>query len=67
MIAAELRRLAGLLADRVQEKRDAGDQVAMFTTARLLDQVNEELGQLDAVKPPGDPDPKPGRRVFVKG
>ena len=64
---AELRQLGALLAARVKEKSDAGDSVAMFTTARLLDQVNEEIRQLDASpKPDGDKPPR-GCRVFVKG
>lgn len=63
MTPDDLRQLASLLASRVKDKSDAGDSVAMFTTARLLDQVNEEVRALDADEKPTPP----SRRIFVRG
>ncbi len=63
---SQRKQLASLLADRVKDKADRNDTVGMFTTARLLDQVNEEIAELEAESPAEKP-PATGRRVFVEG
>lgn len=64
MIISQRRQLASLLSERVKDK---ADDVEVSTAARLLDQVNAEIRELD-----GEPKPEstPGaghRRVFVRG
>lgn len=58
------KRLAQLLAERVRDRDAEGDAVGMFTTARLLDQVE---GELERPPAPPETDKPSGRRVFVRG
>jgi hypothetical protein len=68
MNVAQRRQLAALLAERVRDKADREDIVGEFTAARMLDQVNEEIEELDAAKPAIETSPPAGgRRIFVKG
>jgi len=69
MTNSQRRDLAALLGERVKDKADRDDLVGMFTAARLLDQVNEEIRELDEAPAdnPETPPPPGGRRIFVKG
>jgi len=67
MTMAERKQLASLLGERVKDKADRDDLVGMFTAARMLDQVNEEIEELDAKPAPETSPPAGGRRIFVQG
>lgn len=71
MTLSQRRNLATLLAERVRDKADRDDLVGMFTTARLLDQVNKEIQEIRETDEPAakaDKQPLTGaRRVFVRG
>lgn len=71
MTITQRKDLAALLSERVRDKADLNDVVGMFSTARMLDQVNGELRDLGELPPEeAKVDPAaiaPGRRVFVHG
>lgn len=67
MIISQRRQLASLLSERVKDSADKADDVGVSTAARLLDQVNAEIRELDG-EPKPEPTPGAGhRRVFVRG